>query len=530
METTGLVCDRCKAPLVYEEGSDILRCPHCGYIKKINESDDVSIERIKAKAYKETELGKRKIEAEANIEQQKLHIEEKNIFNKRIIIGLVVAAVVLVFTFVGIGISRLSTRIKHRNDVRIPMAASSYCKRDYEETKRLLIEAGFNEELINFDETADLKKSEESKKGIVTQISVQGRTSFAANEWFSKNSPITITYHVLDPAVMNHIRIPLSFSECKGTDYRSVKKSFYDAGFTNINEDTQEILDKTTQDQSGQVTGVTVDGRTSFSAEDYYSPDAKIVITYKVMNPEKINDVQLTASATQYVGRDYIEVCKDLVGLGFSDITLRPTYDIKKSSDQNKGLVTEVSIAKDTTFTKGAWISPLSKVEISYRDTKPDFEGELYSEVSENLYWIGFTDIKQIALKDLTPKNFKKDGQIANVLINGKPFEDAETLALSSKITINYHSKQEATSGQVQITISSKDLKEKDYKEAVRELKTMGFTNVQSKESKDIVAEIGVKQGQVKSISIGDAKSFVVGDIFKRTDKVVVEYHSKIWQ
>ena len=58
----------------------------------------------------------------------------------------------------------------------------------------------------------------------------------------------------------------------------------------------------------------------------------------------------------------------------------------------------------------------------------------------------------------------------------------------------------------------------------------MGFTNVQSKESKDIVAEIGVKQGQVKSISIGDAKSFVVGDIFKRTDKVVVEYHSKIWQ
>lgn len=89
METTGLVCDRCKAPLVYEEGSDILRCPHCGYIKKINESDDVSIERIKAKAYKETELGKRKIEAEANIEQQKLHIEEKNIFNKRIMIGLV---------------------------------------------------------------------------------------------------------------------------------------------------------------------------------------------------------------------------------------------------------------------------------------------------------------------------------------------------------------------------------------------------------------------------------------------------------
>lgn len=79
MNSTTLICKRCKAPLEYEEGSSVLRCPHCGYTEKIDESDEITRERIRAKTYKDTELGKRQIEKDTVIEAKKLNLEEKNL-------------------------------------------------------------------------------------------------------------------------------------------------------------------------------------------------------------------------------------------------------------------------------------------------------------------------------------------------------------------------------------------------------------------------------------------------------------------
>lgn len=77
MTSTTLICKRCKAPLEYEEGSDVARCPHCGYTELIDESDMIKRERIRAKAYTEAELGKHKIEKDADVEKKRILLFQK---------------------------------------------------------------------------------------------------------------------------------------------------------------------------------------------------------------------------------------------------------------------------------------------------------------------------------------------------------------------------------------------------------------------------------------------------------------------
>ena len=99
MNSTTLVCKRCKAPLEYEEGSSVLRCPHCGYTEKIDESDEITRERIRARMYKETELGKTKLETDADIKAKELHLEEKSLGIKKVkyIIYSILAAFLVFF-------------------------------------------------------------------------------------------------------------------------------------------------------------------------------------------------------------------------------------------------------------------------------------------------------------------------------------------------------------------------------------------------------------------------------------------------
>ena len=45
-----MICKRCGAPLKYEDGNNILKCPNCGATQIIDESDAVKIEKLHMKA------------------------------------------------------------------------------------------------------------------------------------------------------------------------------------------------------------------------------------------------------------------------------------------------------------------------------------------------------------------------------------------------------------------------------------------------------------------------------------------------
>ena len=57
-------------------------------------------------------------------------------------------------------------------------------------------------------------------------------------------------------------------------------------------------------------------------------------------------------------------------------------------------------------------------------------------------------------------------------------------------------------------------------------LKEMGFTNIRSVGLGDLKKGWLYKEGNVKTVSIGDITKFSVGDVFEKDAEVVISYHS----
>lgn len=83
-QTIQLRCKSCSGVMKVEEGSQVLACPYCGSKELIKESDDITIERIKSKTYKDVEFGKQQIEREKlklATEKEQLKREEESLRN-----------------------------------------------------------------------------------------------------------------------------------------------------------------------------------------------------------------------------------------------------------------------------------------------------------------------------------------------------------------------------------------------------------------------------------------------------------------
>ena len=165
MNSTTLVCKQCKAPLEYEDGSAVLRCPHCGYKEKIDESDEIIRERIWAKTHRETEVEKTKIEKDADIKVKSLGIKK---------VKLVLYVVITVFMAFLIG--WLIYNGQHRGKIHIKQTSDFYIVTDYQVVHRLLTEAGF--ENIEDSPQTTLSKKEQELEGKVIRVSIDGNPAF----------------------------------------------------------------------------------------------------------------------------------------------------------------------------------------------------------------------------------------------------------------------------------------------------------------------------------------------------------------
>lgn len=265
MDSTTLICKRCKAPLEYEEGSAVLKCPHCGYSEKIDESDPVTIERIRAKLIRDTELGKKKIEKDAAIEGQRLSLEEKSLGLKKakiiITTALLVCAAILAVL--------IGYKIKHKGEIKMPQSAIAYCQQDYEVTYQQLKDAGFED--IEYIVQDNLSMSERNLVNIVTQVSINGNTSFNAGTWFSKSSAVKITYRDLDPSKKNDIEMPISSTDCLGKDHQIITDRLKSAGFQNVQETFYADLGRDHQSDEGKITNIYIGNNSRFYQGEYYA-------------------------------------------------------------------------------------------------------------------------------------------------------------------------------------------------------------------------------------------------------------------
>ena len=519
MNSTTLICKRCKAPLEYDEGSSILCCPHCGYTEKIDESDELTVERIRAKTYKDTVLGKTKIEAEADTKAKEINLEEKKLDIKKVKYIIIAIGVVALAVLIGFA----AYNIQHNGKIHIKQSSDYYVGAEYQVAHRLLAEAGF--ENIEDNPQTTLSKKEEELVGKVVRVSIDGNATFEKG-WYSKDATVTIYYGALDPRRANDIRMPLYRTDCIGQNYQVIVDKLTAEGFHNIKLVPYADLSMDLKEQDGKITRILINDSEEFYLGDYFSADSIIQIDYHTLDPNRMADVQIPASYDSFVKADYLVACHDFQSAGFTNITLIPKYDIGILDGSKNGVVQSIAVDGESTFLKGVWVPSDTEVRITYRAKEMKYIGENYQEVSKTLSTMGFTDIELAELNDLGPNEIKKAGQVAGVQIDSNELNDVEELNLLSRVTIQYHSERQAHANQVKVTVASKDLQGKQYEEAVAALKEMGFIHVCADALDDLSNEIFNKNGEVSKVSIGDITKFSKGEIFDNTTEVIVFYHS----
>lgn len=519
MNSTTLVCKRCKAPLEYEEGSSLLRCPHCGYTEKIDESDEITRERIWAGMYKETELGKTKLETDADLKAREIYLEEKRLGIKKIKYAIYAIACGLLAIFICFAIYQG----QHKGKIHIKQTSDSYIGTDYQAAHRMLAEAGF--ENIEDSPQATLSKKEQELEGKVVRVTIDGNPAFEKG-WFSRNAVVTIYYSILDPRRANDICMPLSRTDCIGKSYQTIVDKLTSEGFHNIKLVPYADLSMDRRGQDGKVTRISTNNSEEFYSGDYFPANSVIQIEYHTLDPERMADVQIPANYDSFSQTNYVDTCSIFRKAGFTNIMLVPKYDVGLFDGSKNGEIQSVTVNGETVFSKGAWLPCDTEVKITYRTKELKYLGENYQEIHKTLSAMGFKDIELIAQDDLGIHELKKDGQVVGVQIDNVELSEAEEWNLLAHVTIQYHSEQQAGAAQVKVTSSSKELLGEQYEDVVFTLKGMGFTSVSAIALEDLSNEILHKAGSVSKIFIGDVEKFSVGEIFDKSAAVTVSYHS----
>ncbi len=110
------------------------------------------------------------------------------------------------------------------------------------------------------------------------------------------------------------IQVGISASNCTGKNFKEVIRNLKSAGFTNIKKDViaDVVFGLITSD--GEVEKVTINGKSSFSSSDWFSPDDQVVVTFHARNSEEatvdyelfyeMTDAQKDAASGTYLGEN----------------------------------------------------------------------------------------------------------------------------------------------------------------------------------------------------------------------------------
>lgn len=106
--------------------------------------------------------------------------------------------------------------------------------------------------------------------------------------------------------------------------------------------------------------------------DDYYQRDSDIeLIFYRPKTDEEIslehpNEIKMTKSSKEYLGKDYKEVQKELAELGYGNIQVKEMAKSKIDIFSKPNQVAKILIGESTNFDEGSWHDPQVTITIYY--------------------------------------------------------------------------------------------------------------------------------------------------------------------
>ena len=163
-----------------------------------------------------------------------------------------------------------------------------------------------------------------------------------------------------------------------GKETELVVKELEETGFTRIR--TIRTMEKGKAAEDDHVVDVKVYGK-EFKQLEWFPVDAEIVITYFKAQTEEEDIaahpgmIRMPESSNKFVGRDYMEVTKQLAEAGFT-LIIAETQPIRIAIFTKEGSVARVLAGDDVGFEKGAWYYPETPIRIVYNSSASQTEQE----------------------------------------------------------------------------------------------------------------------------------------------------------
>ena len=428
--------------------------------------------------------------------------------------------------------------------IKVPMSSEQIIGRNQSTVEAELKDAGFRD--IVSEEIRDLTPDQSRESGTVTEISIQGQSSFNARQRFDKDSVVRITYHSLSVLEEDEVRTPFSSSVCAGMDYNAVWSELQKSGFTNIVLNALEDLPFNHTEGNGQVESVLINGSSYFEKFDIFKISSRVRINYHSIPVEKF--ISAGNSSDEFLEMRSEQAVSLLQSAGFLDITTNLVEDLVNSSEIVPGMVTEIVIGTKSNFSATEEFSNYDKVVITEHRKKPfttisipvsskDCKNKTYDLIQGRLEDAGFTEVKLIS--EVDDSLFSKAGEIRSITINGfSVWEKGDVFDSTANITIRYCVKtkdvEEETesesltdeSGMIYVSESAKSYKGQNFEVVATRLRDAGFTNVICEPVEDLRSDRNV--GKIESISIAGNATFEKNTPFPEDAAVRITYHALI--
>ena len=290
----------------------------------------------------------------------------------------------------------------------IPCSYSDCINAEYQDVARK-----FKDFVIKENPIEDLEKNQADRIGIITEITVDGSTSFEIGDEARYDAEIIITYHTLNPERANDIRAGNS-EDYNDLEIKDVTKRLVGAGFNNIN-----LIPKITNKRKdfNQIREIRINGSNTFSEEEWFAPDSRIEIEY-------------WSEKWKYDNAVYRDVESELKALGFTQVILVPLEDEQEESKLTgkvvRVLVDDKELSETTelnlnvpVFVQYHSIKKLTGSRVEMKKTNAEFKNRPLQKVREELRDMGFSKISTEPLSDMSALLIK-EGNVVSVSIDGE--------------------------------------------------------------------------------------------------------------
>lgn len=356
---------------------------------------------------------------------------------------------------------------------------------------------------------------------------------------------VAISLISCDSSKNSTIRAPANADDLNGKNYEVVVTEFQNAGFTNVETITIEDLPLTRTATDGIVEVISINDLDSFTTDDEFSPDAKVLITYHT-----VKKVSTPISSEHIQDKALSELNQLFVDAGFTDISMNELYDLDPDSVDSE-YQNEVSINGSSVFTEGDNFPCDAKISIVCHYPYEKFIVKIHIDFIPNLIFSTYdVDLSIDGTKQNTLEH-GEDGDFEFRLKEGEytcTFSNAESSSVKGETTINVTCDVEASykiscyKDRVDIDTTFIDYKNtsaeneaktmctesnylgRNYQEVIVALEELGFTNIKAIPEYDIYFGI-TKAESTASVTINGSDNFKRGDVFAKDSEIIITYH-----